>query len=111
MIRWSLQLFVKNCFVAQKLLPGGITDLPERDDGIFVIIAAKNQERKIEGFLRAFLFRWIYGKEEYIKDIYIVDLNSTDNTNQIIEKLKPEYQQIKICDWNTCKHILEKKCD
>lgn len=33
-------------------------------DGIYFIIAVKNQEEKIEGFLRNILFRIIYGKEE-----------------------------------------------
>ena len=38
-------------------------------NGIYVIIAVKNQADKIEGFLRALLFRVIYGKEENIKII------------------------------------------
>ena len=43
-------------------------------DGIYVIIAVKNQEEKIEGFLRSSLFKILYGKEEYIKDIIVTDL-------------------------------------
>lgn len=78
-------------------------------EGIFVIIAAKNQEERIEGFVRSFLFRLIYGKDEYIKEIYIADLNSTDKTKQIVEKLENEYKQIQVCDWQTCKQILERK--
>ena len=35
--------------------------------GIYLIIAVKNQEDKIEGFLRSSLFKILYGKEEYIK--------------------------------------------
>ena len=37
-------------------------------DGIYLIIAVKNQEDKIEGFLRSSLFRILYGKEEYLKN-------------------------------------------
>lgn len=84
------------------------TKVDFRNDGIFLIIAVKNQEAKIEGFLRSFLFRLIYGKEEYIKDIYITDLNSTDGTSKILEKLEPEYKQIKVYDWQTCKQVIEK---
>ena len=53
-------------------------------NGIYVIIAVKNQADKIEGFLRALLFRVIYGKEENIKNVIAVDLNSKDETKKII---------------------------
>ena len=42
-----------------------------KSDGIYVIIAAKNQENKIEGFLRTLLFRIMYGKEECVKDVIV----------------------------------------
>lgn len=76
-------------------------------DGIYVIIAAKNQENKIEGFLRSFLFRLLYGKEENIKDIIVVDLNSTDETKEILEKLSHDYENIKVSNWRDCKEILD----
>ena len=38
-------------------------------DGIYIIIAVKNQEEKIEGFLRSVLFKILYGKEEEVKEI------------------------------------------
>ena len=78
------------------------------NNGIYVIIAVKNQEEKIEGFLRSFLFRILYGKEEYIKDIYVTDLNSTDNTYKILENIEKDYKEIKIYDWQTCKQVIEK---
>lgn len=34
-----------------------------KSDGIYVIIAVKNQEDKIEGFVRSALFKLLYGKE------------------------------------------------
>lgn len=78
------------------------------NNGIYIIIAVKNQEDKIEGFLRSFLFRVLYGKEEYIKDIYVTDLNSTDNTYKILENIEKDNKEIKIYDWQTCKQVIEK---
>ena len=78
-----------------------------KSDGIYLIIAVKNQENKIEGFLRSFLFRVIYGKEEFIKDIIIVDLDSNDETLVILEKLQKEYEELKITNWRECKEVIE----
>ena len=54
-----------------------------QSDGIYLIIAVKNQEEKIEGFLRSSLFKILYGKEEYLKNIIVADLKSTDKTREI----------------------------
>ena len=78
-----------------------------KSDGIYIIVAVKNQENKIEGFLRSFLFRIIYGKEENIKDIIIADLDSKDDTKNILNRLNKEYKDIKISNWNECKDIIE----
>ena len=43
-------------------------------DGIYVIIAVKNQEEKIEGFLRSILFKILYVREDYLKNIIFADL-------------------------------------
>ena len=40
-----------------------------KTEGIYFIIAVKNQEKQIEGFMRSILFRVLYGKEENINDI------------------------------------------
>ena len=58
-------------------------------DGIYVIIATKNQEEKVEGFLRTTIFK-IHGKEEIPKNIIITDLDSRDNTLKIINNLQKE---------------------
>ena len=63
--------------------------------------------KKIEGFLRSFLFRLIYGKEESVKDVIVVDLNSTDETKEILEKLGNDYENIKVSNWRDCKEILD----
>ena len=58
-------------------------------------------------FVRSFLFRLIYGKEENIKDIIVVDLNSTDETKQILEKLAIDYDSIKMSNWRECKELID----
>ena len=76
-------------------------------DGIYLIIAVKNQEDKIEGFLRSTLFKILYGKEEYLKNIMVVDLKSEDKTKEIVKKLSKEYENLKILNWNECKELME----
>ena len=76
-------------------------------DGIYLIIATKNQENQIEGFLRNFLFRIIYGREEMVKQIIVADLGSSDQTKEIVEKIEKEYSQIKSTNWDECKEIVD----
>ena len=64
-----------------------------QSDGIYLIIAVKNQEEKMEGFLRSSLFKILYGKEEYLKNIIVADLKSTDKTKEIAQKLELEYDR------------------
>lgn len=78
-----------------------------KPDGIYVIIATKNQANKIEGFMRSILFKILYGREENIKDIIAVDLNSTDETRQILEKLSNDYDTIKVSNWKECKELFD----
>lgn len=78
-----------------------------KSDGIYMIIAVKNQEDKIEGFLRSILFRLIYGKENFIKDIIVTDLDSMDQTKEILEKLNKDYDCLKITKWKDCKELID----
>ena len=78
-----------------------------KSDGIYLIIAAKNQENKIEGFLRSILFKILYGKEEYIKNIFFTDLKSTDGTKEIAKRLCEEYECLKVINWKECKEIID----
>mgnify|MGYP005787696645 FL=1 len=78
-----------------------------KSDGIYVIIAAKNQENKIEGFLRTILFRIMYGKEECVKNVIVTDLNSSDDTMKILEKLSKDYDGIKVVNWKECKEVID----
>ena len=77
-------------------------------NGMYLIIATKNQENCIESFMRSFLFRLLYGKDEYIKDIIVIDLNSSDSTYEIEQKLADDYEQIKLMEWGECKALLDK---
>lgn len=76
-------------------------------DGIYMIIAVKNQEKKIEGLMRSILFRLLYGKEDNIKDIIVADLDSKDGTKQILCRMQKEYDILKVTSWKECKEIIE----
>ena len=78
-----------------------------KSDGIYVIIAVKNQEEKIEGFMRSILFKILYGREEYLKNIIVADLNSSDNTKDIVRKLSKDYDILKVTSWKDCKEIID----
>jgi len=77
-------------------------------DGIYLVVATKNQEKKIEGFIRSFLFKLIYNKEDNLKDVIIVDLNSTDETKEIISKIGNDYDNVKISNWKDCKDLFDR---
>lgn len=76
-------------------------------EGIYFFIAVKNQENKIEGFLRSILFRVLYGDENILDNIYVIDLNSTDKTPEILDILSSDYNCVKITDVKHCKKILD----
>lgn len=78
-----------------------------KSDGIYLIVATKNQEKQIEGFIRNILFRLIYGKEEMLKQIIVADLGSIDKTKEIVDKIGMDYNQIKSVSWKECKEIVE----
>ena len=77
------------------------------NNGIYLFIAVKNQENKIEGFLRSLLFRFLYGEEENIDNIFVIDLNSTDKTADILDLLSQDYDCIQSTDIKSCKKILD----
>ena len=104
-ILWVLALY--GLFEIIKTIIYTYTYTNLKSDGIYIIIATKNQEKKIEGFLRSFLFRVIYGKEENVKDIIVTDLGSDDDTPKILEKLSKDYDCIKIADWKDCKEVID----
>ncbi|MCI8641096.1 MAG: glycosyltransferase [Clostridia bacterium] len=76
-------------------------------DGIYIIIAVKNQENRIEGFLRSIIFKILYGREESLKNIIVADLESSDNTKEIAKKLSKDYEILKVTSWKDCKEIID----
>ena len=78
-----------------------------KSDGIYVIIAVKNQEEKIEGFLRSVLFKILYGREDYLRNIIVADLNSSDSTKEIAKKLSKDYDILKVANWKDCKCVMD----
>ena len=102
---WTFALYGLFELIKQIIYMCTYTNLKE--DGIFVIIAVKNQEEKIEGFLRSIMFKILYGKEEEIKDIIVTDLNSKDKTKEIIEKMAKDYEYLKVSNWKECKDIID----
>lgn len=78
-----------------------------KSDGIYIIIGAKNQENKIEGFIRTLLFRLIYGKEECVKEVIVTDLDSNDDTMKILTRLSKEYDCVKVANWKECKEVID----
>ena len=104
-VLWTLALYGLFELIKQIIYMCTYTNL--KADGIYLIIAVKNQEEKIEGFLRTTLFRILYGKEENIKDIIIADLDSTDKTKEIIDKIAIDNSNIKTTTWKECKNIID----
>ena len=104
-ILWTLALYGLFELIKQIIYMCTYTNM--RADGIYIIIAVKNQEERIEGFLRSCLFKLLYGKEEYIKDIIVADLNSTDKTKDIVNKMALDYECVKMTNWKDCKDIID----
>ena len=78
-----------------------------KSDGIYVIIAVKNQEDKIEGFLRSILFKILYGREEELKNVIVADLESKDDTKTIAKKLSKEYECVKVLSWKETRELMD----
>lgn len=104
-ILWTLALY--GFFELIKHIINMCTYTNLKADGIYIIIAAKNQEEKIEGFLRSSLFKIFYGKEEYIKDVIVTDLGSSDKTKDIIRKMSYDYDYVRSINWRECKEIID----
>ena len=78
-------------------------------DGIHLVVAVKNQEDKIEGFLRSLNFRLLYGKEDNIEDIIVLDLNSNDNTKYIVDNFANDSSNVKVVNWNEFEELFGSK--
>ena len=104
-ILWTFALYGLFELIKQIIYMCTYTNM--KADGIYIIIAVKNQEERIEGFLRSTLFKIFYGKEDYLKNIIVADLKSTDKTREIVKKLSKDYECIKLTTWKECKDIMD----
>ena len=104
-ILWTLALY--GLFEIIKSVINIYTYTNLKSNGIYLIVAVKNQEDKIEGFIRNFLFRIIYGNEENIKNIIITDLDSSDETPMVINNISKENEKIRVTNWKDCKEVIE----
>lgn len=104
-IFWTLALYGFFEVIKNIIYIGQYTKF--KADGIYVIIAVKNQEEKIEGFLKSILFKILYGREEYLKNIIVADIQSTDNTKEIAKKLEEDYEILKVTSWKECKELID----
>lgn len=102
---WTLALY--GLFEIIKTIIYIFTYTNMKADGIYLIIAVKNQEDKIEYFLRSSLFKILYGREDYVKQILVADLDSIDSTLEIAKKLSIDYDCIKTMSWRECKDVLD----
>ena len=104
-ILWTFALYGLFELIKQIIYMCTYTNM--KADGIYIIIAVKNQEEKIEGFLRSSLFKLLYGKEEYVKDIIVADLDSKDKTKEILNKMSLDYECVRVTNWRECKDIID----
>lgn len=104
-IIWTLALYGLFEIIKNIIYICSVTRL--KSDGIYMVIAVKNQANKIEGFIRSILFRFLYGKENDIKNIIVADLDSQDETKQILNRMQKEYDILKVIDWKDCKEMIE----
>lgn len=102
---WTLALY--GIFEIVKNIVYVCTCTSLKSEGIYLIIATKNQVDRIEGFIRTILFRILYGKEDMVKHILITDLDSTDGTDKIVHKLANDYDCIQVSNWKECKEIID----
>lgn len=65
-------------------------------DGIYLALIVKNQEKNIENFLRSLIFKILYGKEDEVKEIKIIDLDSKDRTLEILKRMEQDCDLIKV---------------
>ena len=74
-------------------------------NGTSFVITVHNQENNLEYFLRLFIYKILYYNLD-IPEIIIVDLDSTDNTLNILRKFAKDFYFINVLTFDEYKHIL-----
>ena len=74
-------------------------------NGTSFIITVHNQENNIEYFLRLFIYKILYYNLE-IPEIIIVDLDSSDNTLNILRKFAKDFYFINVLTLDEYKNLL-----
>ena len=83
--------------------------IPVKKDDIYIIITVKNQQDTIEGIIRSVVWKSLnntYGG--IVPNILVVDLGSTDDTMQVLNRLLTEYDFIQVTDKEGYIELLEK---
>ena len=104
---WTLILYIG--FEIMRIIIYYLISPKVKQENEYMIITVRDGEEYIEGYLRLLIFNVLYGKENYIKQILIMDLGSKDNTRNIIKKLELQYKCIKLIDFEEFKDIEEAK--
>lgn len=102
---WTLALY--GLFEIVKQIIYMYTYTKFKSDGTYLVIVTKNQENYIEDFLRTILFKIIYGKEEKLNNILVVDLNSTDGTKEILKRMAMDNENLNYLTWKECKDVID----
>lgn len=97
---WGLIDIVKN---VKKNIKNRIAELED----IFVVVAVKNKEKQVEGIIRTEIINNIKNNNLSFKKIYITDLESSDNTKVILEKLSKDNEIIENIDLGECIRLFE----
>ena len=68
----------------------------------YMIVTVRNGEKYIEEIIRS----TVWNKKEYLNQVLIVDLDSKDDTRNIIKRFVDKDEYIKLVNWDECKKII-----
>lgn len=82
--------------------------IPKKED-VFIIVTVKNQQDTVEGLIRSLVWKSLNNEHGgIIPNILVVDMGSTDETLEILERLHTEYDFIQVTDSKGYLKVLEK---
>ncbi len=77
-------------------------------NGTSFVITVHNQENNLEYFLRLFIYKILYYNLD-IPEILIVDLDSTDNTLNILKQFAKDFYFINVLTFDEYKSLLTER--